>query len=56
MLYDFIVINIIAIAILKHSRNELENHVIILSLMEDDRDEVNDTQGNEVGSKDEATY
>ena len=24
--------------------------------MEDDRDEVNDTRGNEAGSKDEATY
>ena len=26
------------------------------TLMEDDRDEVNDTRGNEAGSKDEATY
>ena len=24
--------------------------------MEDDRDEVNDTRGNEAGNKDEATY
>ena len=26
------------------------------SLMEDDRDEVNDTRGNEAGNKDEAMY